>query len=271
VSATYRVGLGEAGNVKSGQLRVLLSRLLGVRGVTNPQPAAGGADPEGAADARQNVPYQALTLDRIVSLRDYEDFARAFGGVGKARADWLWDGSRGVIYVTVVDAHGKALDDGSRQRLEAAMVEAHDPAQYFETSSTDALRFCVNAQLILDPHWHAEQVLEKATAALRQAFSLTRREFGQDVTESEILSLLQSVEGVIAANVIPPYPGSNLKATDWETEWKSFRRLTAQHPAYLENAEVQLADLWLLDESLNAISLHPVTDFRASELEGGAQ
>src|SRR5262249_48557978 len=41
--ATYRVGTGLAGLVKAGQLSLLLTRPLGVKGVTNPLAATGAA------------------------------------------------------------------------------------------------------------------------------------------------------------------------------------------------------------------------------------
>ena len=70
-----------------------------------------------------------LTLERIVSLSDYENFARAFGGIAKALATWTWDGrSRGVL------GHGRrpqrrAVDPGSAtfDNLLAAMRAAGDP------------------------------------------------------------------------------------------------------------------------------------------------
>lgn len=257
IYATYRVGLGTAGNVKAGQLRVLLSRPLGVRSVNNPQLATGGADPEQAADARLNAACSALTLDRIVTLRDYEDFARAFGGVGKARADWLRDCSSGVICVTVLDARGKALDPRSRQRLESAMTAAHDPAQRFLLVTTDARRFCVRARLVINPHYRVEAVLEKARAALRQAFCLIRRDFGQDLTEGEILGLIQSIDGVIAADMEEPYPGE-----EWENDHRLLASLGRMTP------DCQPAELLLLSEDLDAIALRVVTSLSEPELNG---
>ena len=63
----------------------------GIRTVNNPL-AASAAAPENLDDARTNAPLTVLTLDRIVSLRDFEDFSRAFAGVGKAQAVQLWNG-----------------------------------------------------------------------------------------------------------------------------------------------------------------------------------
>jgi hypothetical protein len=94
VAAQYRVGTGLAGMLDAGQLSLLLTRPLGVKGVVNPLPTTGAADPESPDDARRNAPLTVLTLDRIVSLQDYEDFARAFAGVGKSKATRVWRASR---------------------------------------------------------------------------------------------------------------------------------------------------------------------------------
>src|SRR5205823_3274833 len=54
VTATYRKGVGLPGLVKAGQLTLLMTRPLGVRGVTNPMPSSGAQDPQPLADARTN-------------------------------------------------------------------------------------------------------------------------------------------------------------------------------------------------------------------------
>ena len=48
-----------------------------------------------------------LTLGRIVSLEDYEDFARAFAGIEKALATWMWSGEKRGVFVTVAGAKGR--------------------------------------------------------------------------------------------------------------------------------------------------------------------
>ncbi len=131
VAATYRVGIGLAGNVKAGQLSLLMTRPLGVRGVANPLPASGAEDAEALDRARENAPFTVLTLDRIVSLRDFEDFARAFAGIGKAHATWLWAGETRLVHITVGAADGSAIDPTSLlyQNLRLAIDGARDPIQ----------------------------------------------------------------------------------------------------------------------------------------------
>ena len=68
VRAKYRKGIGLEGLVKAGQLSMLLTRPLGVKGVINPLDAGGAQDPEQIDDARANAPLKVLTLERVVSL-----------------------------------------------------------------------------------------------------------------------------------------------------------------------------------------------------------
>ena len=100
IHVTYRKGIGTEGNVEAEQLTTLLTRPLGVKEATNPLAASGGDDSELLVDARRNAPLTVLTLERAVSLQDYEDFSRAFAGVAKALATWIWDGTRRSLNIT---------------------------------------------------------------------------------------------------------------------------------------------------------------------------
>src|SRR5581483_6069776 len=84
VIATYRVGAGVAGRVRAGTLTSPLDRPSGLKAVTNPLAARGGADPESLADARENAPSTVRTFGRAVSLPDFADLVRASGEVAKA-------------------------------------------------------------------------------------------------------------------------------------------------------------------------------------------
>ena len=67
VRAVYRSGIGKPGNVRAGQLSLLVTRTDGLRGVTNPQRASGGADPDGVESTRARAPLAVGALDRLVS------------------------------------------------------------------------------------------------------------------------------------------------------------------------------------------------------------
>ncbi|HEX6729793.1 MAG TPA: hypothetical protein VF074_07270, partial [Pyrinomonadaceae bacterium] len=109
IKATYRKGIGEDGLVKAHQLTQLMTRPLGVKGVTNPTAASGAADAEKLSDARRNAPLTILTLGRVVSLQDYQDFARAFSGIEKALATPVQVGERNGVFVTIAGAKGASV------------------------------------------------------------------------------------------------------------------------------------------------------------------
>ncbi|MBO7942391.1 baseplate J/gp47 family protein, partial [Streptomyces sp. S9] len=84
--AQYRNGIGAGGNVRAGQISLLVSRPLGIKDVVNPLRASGGADRESLELIRENAPRSLMALDRLVSLSDYADFTRMFAGIAKADA-----------------------------------------------------------------------------------------------------------------------------------------------------------------------------------------
>ena len=88
VEAIYRKGAGSAGHLRAGQLSLLAAKPAALKAVANPLPPAGGRDGELLEEARRNAPLGVLTLGRVVTLRDYANFARGFAAIAKARADW---------------------------------------------------------------------------------------------------------------------------------------------------------------------------------------
>jgi hypothetical protein len=203
VEARYRVGLGTAGNVKAEQISMLLTRPPGLKAVTNPVAASGGTNAEAGDEARRNAPLRVRTLDRIVSLRDFEDFAAAFTGIGKAQAVWLWDGEQRMVHLTVAGTDGAPLDPNAAlyRNLLAAIDGARPPYQPLRVSPSRDLRFGLTAGLWIAADYESEKVLAAAGKALESAFGFAARAFGQPVTGSEVLAALQGVPGVIGADL----------------------------------------------------------------------
>ncbi len=199
VQAIYRVGTGLAGMVKANQISLLMTRPLGVKSVINPLAPAGAQDPESREQARQNAPLTVLTLDRVVSLQDFEDFARAFSGIGKAQAVWLWDGERRIVHITVAAAAGGAVPDNSplRINLRNAIAAASDPTQHFLIDSYQPLTFQAIVKVKIDAAYLTDKVMAAITSAVTSAFAFEQRSFGQPVTASELIALVQRIEGVV--------------------------------------------------------------------------
>jgi len=201
VTATYRSGIGSEGEVGAGTLTLLKTRPFGIREVTNPLPASGADDPETLDDARANAPLTVLTLDRIVSLQDYEDYARAYPGIGKARADLVWNGEAEVIHLTVADASGNAVVEPLYGRLVTSIESARDPLRAVHVDTFRPFVFFVTAAVRIDPAYRWADVQAALHAALTDAFSFAARSFGQPVTAADVVQVMHGVDGVVAVDL----------------------------------------------------------------------
>jgi predicted phage baseplate assembly protein len=199
IKATYRFGIGKPGNVDSGRISLLATRPLGVKSVINPLPATGGADREDRDQARANAPLAVMALDRLVSVQDYADFARTFAGVGKASAVRLSDGRRELVHVTIAGADDIPISETSDlyQNLKLAFQQYNgDPFQPVQLAvrNLKLLVAVAKVRLLADYEW--ESVEPQLRAAMLDTFSFAKRNLGQDVVSSQVISTLQSVPGV---------------------------------------------------------------------------
>jgi hypothetical protein len=205
VSARYRTGIGLAGNIAAGTLSILQSRPPGLRSVNNVLPASGGANPQVLADARTNAPRTVLTIDRIVSASDYEDFSATFAGIGKAQALLLPLQSVDfqVIHITISGGQGAPVDPTSDlfTSLRYAIDSVRDLTPYVHIASYQPALFDLSAALILDPKYIAAYVLAAAGSAVADHFSFSNRAFAQPVLAAEAIAALQAVPGVVAVEM----------------------------------------------------------------------
>ncbi|WP_426700919.1 putative baseplate assembly protein [Rhodanobacter sp. Col0626] len=199
ITAIYRNGIGTPGNVQAQQVSLLATRPLGVKAVINPLRASGGADAETRDQARRNVPLAVLALDRLVSVPDYADFARTFGGVGKASATKLGN----LVHVTIAGAADAPIDVSSdlyRNLLQALQLYG-DPSLPLRLGVREMLALTLSAKVGLAPDYVWESVAPQLRAALLDAFGFERRALAQNVYLSEIVACMQAVRGVAWVDV----------------------------------------------------------------------
>lgn len=199
VKAVYRNGIGRPGNANSGQIQQLATRPLGVRDVINPLRASGGADRESRDQVRRNAPLAVKSLDRLVSTSDYADFARTFAGIGKADAREISDGRRSLVHLTVAGLDDIPIDADSDLmiNLRRALRDLGDPFQPLTVESRELRLLIISAKLRIDPDHLWEPVVTAVRSALLDAFGFEQRELAQGVASSEVLSVIQSVPGVV--------------------------------------------------------------------------
>lgn len=212
ITLDYRIGLGLSGRVKAGQLNMLMSRPLGLEGVTNPLPSEGGADPEDLEDLRENLPGYCRTLDRVVSLDDFAAFALNIGGIAKARAERVKVPGlpAPAVAVTVAGEKGAAVPEGGDLygTLHKALMDWGIPFARFMLRDFRLTYFRLAARIVVDPDFLATDVLVAAEAALRTEFGFEARDFAQTVYDSQVITVLQQVPGVSAVLLDRLYTGS---------------------------------------------------------------
>lgn len=203
IVAEHSRGLGAAGNLQAGQLKLLLDRPLGMKDADNPVPATGGADPVSAKDARRNAPIYTLTLGRVVSLTDYRDFALGYPGIAKAEARWVWQGETRRIVVTVAGYDGATVpaDSTTHARLLGAFRELGDPLVAVDLLSYQPATFRLGLRVLVDGAYDTDTVLGATEAHLRNAFAFDNRDFGQMLSLSAVAAAAHQVDGVKAVDI----------------------------------------------------------------------
>src|SRR5690606_9660897 len=189
IRAEYRAGIGRGGNVRGGQVAMMVHRPLGVKDVVNPLPASGGADRESPGLIRANAPRSIIALDRLVSVSDYADFTRMYAGIAKADAIRLSDGSGELVHVTVAGVDDMAIAETSalHRHPPASLRRLGDPGLRVQVSMRERITLVLEARIRLQQGHRWEPVATAARALLLERFGFARRDLGQPALLCEVV------------------------------------------------------------------------------------
>ena len=201
VMATFRKGLGLEGRVRADQLSIALERPVGLRSVTNPFAADGGADPETRDDARDAAPATVRTFGRAVSLQDFEWIASTSGLVARSYVTWVWHDLERAVHLTVAGAEGGLLSSTTLDTLYAALNSARDPNRQLFLANFNRVPVVVRAKVLRDPAFEADDVKDAARAAVEALFAFESVPLGRAVHASQVYAALQSARGVTAVDL----------------------------------------------------------------------
>jgi predicted phage baseplate assembly protein len=243
VRAFYRKGIGTGANVADGKLTLLMSRPLGLSDVNNPIAAEGGADAEVLADARTRAPRNVLTLDRVVSLLDYQSFAATFEGVAKALATWTMAGTARQLFLTVAGPKGATFSSNSKTlaSLAGALRRFGDPYVPLRIASYADAKFKIKANVIVDPDRIAAEVLGRVRDAVTNAFSFEAKSFGEAVDLSDLVAVMQNVDGVASVDIDFLYRSVDTPARN--------ERLSARMPKQQPDGTILAGEILTLDQA----------------------
>jgi predicted phage baseplate assembly protein len=161
IVADYRFGAGAA-SPPAASVTQLARPVAGLRSVTNPLPAFGGADAEPAAEIKSRGPASALLLGRAVSLADIEAAAAARSGVHAAKAAWQWDAA-GLRPMAVVRYIGDAQLAPALRAALRAMAEDDAPITVLP-SQPQAMALAV--EIVADERFVTNDVADAVGQAL---------------------------------------------------------------------------------------------------------
>lgn len=218
VKAVYRIGLGSQGNVGSDTLTVALSAIPQITKITNPFNAEGGADRETTEEAKISGPGSIIAQERAVTLQDYELLAKAFPGVGKAKARVGLRGGYKVVQLYIAPENPTVIPppfaSGALKEALKGHLEARQPVN--RMAGVDVLDpIYVPVDVSVDVYLKADAAQEAVRKAvmeiLHDLLSFARLEFGQPIRVGEVFAALHPVEGVayvllkrLARSGLPP-------------------------------------------------------------------
>ncbi|WP_247025639.1 hypothetical protein [Ancylobacter crimeensis] len=119
MKVTARIGAPLDGNVGADVLAQMVTRVPGIRAVTNPLTAAGGVAPLDLKRARIEAPRAFMVQERAVTELDYVEVAERHPEVASARAQIRWTGSWRTAFIYLDRVGGGSIETapGLRARI----------------------------------------------------------------------------------------------------------------------------------------------------------
>jgi hypothetical protein len=207
VKVRFRTGIGARGELKEGSEPKAMGRLRQLSGVAMPASAVNGADPETEDVARDAGPLRMQSLGRLVGLADYEAEALSLPGVQRASAAWvLADGIPRLSVVVLTDGGGDAEAAAISKALAAA--DRCRGAGRFPIEAIHGVRRFIF--LDVTAGYHGDRLPEDLEARIREdlgvatgttepadgLFGFAQRRFGEDAHVSQVMGVIQNVDGI---------------------------------------------------------------------------
>ncbi len=210
VTANYRTGIGAYGELKDGTTVQPSGKLTQLDKIQSPGPVTGGAEPESGEEAKDTAPGKIQSLNRMVSIRDFETETLGIAGVAKAKASWrLIDNLPGVLLIVLLKT-GRENEIQKVKEIISNYNKCKGPQRYPVIVHQGKLKYLyIDVSISFDPSIKKEIVTNKIQEAIgiygdeaigidgsNGLFGLNRRTFGQDEYTTNVEAVIQEVSGV---------------------------------------------------------------------------
>jgi predicted phage baseplate assembly protein len=215
VVAEYRTGNAAYGALKTDTTAQAGSKLDNLDKILLPGLVTGGDTAEKGDTAREAAPGKVQSLDRLVSLKDYESEALAIAGVSKAAAAWeLVEGVPSVVITVLMDS-GRSGELASVRKTLNEYNRCRG-AQRFPIEVIQGQReyIAIIADVAFDPTYQQTDIELDIKESLGLAgeeksgidgsdglLAEKNRNFGAPEYASRIAAAIQNVDGVLWADV----------------------------------------------------------------------
>lgn len=200
IRATYRIGGGSAGNVPANSITKASTAIPLLDSVTNPLPAAGGADHESIDHAVRFGPLAYRSGQRAVTLSDYVALAQQAGGVAKVRAaapNW----NVIELYVAPQGDTLRPVPEELRRRLLAYFEDRRMAGTFVEILNATGVPIDLGMDLTYDQRYRPDAVRQAVEAAVEDLLAFENVDFGQPLYLSDVYGKVEAVPGVAAVTV----------------------------------------------------------------------
>jgi len=215
IRSTFRIGVGQLGNIVIGAINTIVDQIQDTTSVTNLSVASGGTDRESLDMARLRAPASLRSLDRAITLIDMESIAKnykstIYGSISQAKAISI--GPEAVSLMIVPSSGGLPIS-GHRSELQTYLMARIVMGSIVQVIDPIYKIINITATVVIEDNASPTQVNNELMAKIVQFISPTfqdpstgifEHEFGRDIRLSDLYSLIDGTIGVKYVNISLP-------------------------------------------------------------------
>ncbi len=210
----YRIGIGEAGNVKEGTIKEI--DVPHELHVNNLYPAYGGAEPETLKEAIQRTKLKILEPQCGVTAQDLEHLVLSIPGLRIARVkaipgyktsiqNYPSERAMGHTSIVIVPISKQALPKPSRGMMETIRIHL-EPYRLLTTSlhiiPPEYVKVTVRAVVVIDPRYEGREhdvrhALNQWLKPFGDGSSTSGWEFGRPIYKGDVYDVIHRVSGIL--------------------------------------------------------------------------
>lgn len=194
--ATYRYGVGAAGNIGIGEIRSLVAGgalAAQIASVNNAAPLTGGANAESLTSMRTNAPKSLRSLDRAVTLEDYANVALQVGGVTRAAA---MSSTPNSVIVYLMATGGNNASVQLKDRVKSYLDKRKMANATVTLADATKVNINVTVTITVADQYRRREVQLAVTEAIKALYHFDNVQMGQRVKAADVFAATEDIAGV---------------------------------------------------------------------------